>query len=344
METTTRASNILWIALFRGMGDAVLLYPAVKLCAQRFPDSRIAIALRSAAAEDVFRAYGFEGPLMRVPRTGPSLAFWFLRAGLKSYEIVFDASSIQQLHVSRWAARLLARGECVGYDYGSSSMLYTKRLSTEPLATRHMKDIYAGLLAPFVSAMSSVELIRPPALPHALDSLPLPHRGKRIVVHPGGRDNIETFEKRWPAGKYRRLIAALTADGTRHVVLVGSRAERAWVQNKFAGVLGEHAVSVAGLTSVHQLFELIASADLFIGNNSGPLHMAAACRVPCLTFAGGIPLQRWGVAAPAPAVVLGHDKRCPVCTHYACPDHGRPCLEAITLDETLDAALSLLKG
>jgi heptosyltransferase-3 len=334
--------SILWISFCNGIGDAVLMYPAIKKCAALFPSARIDIALRSPAARETLRACGFTGKILTAPGGFAHLAPWLIKTGICSYSVTIDASSIEQLHISRFASRLTSALACIGYHYGSSSWLYTIKLDTTPLAQAHIKDIYGHLLSPF-APVPALALESPPSLPGLLDGLNIPESRPRIVIHPGGRDNIASFEKRWPIDRFKILIERLCTSSGAGILLVGSGEEKNWLERNldFAGRPG--VVNLAGKISVAQLFEIIHSANIFIGNNSGPLHIAAACRTPLLTFAGGVPMSRWGVTEGNQAIVVGMDKRCPSCTGYECERHGRPCLEAISVDEVFTAVESLMR-
>jgi ADP-heptose:LPS heptosyltransferase len=191
------------------------------------------------------------------------------------------------------------------------------------------------LLRPFDSQCRSV-LSAPPPNPECLKGLNLPDSSlPRIILHPGGRDGLERFEKRWPISFYVELIQRLCQKRV-NAILAGSGAEAPWIE-KNIGAYGANLLNLAGKTTIAQLFELLRTASLFIGNNSGPMHMASALGIPIVTFSGGIPMTRWGPAGHSRNVVLGTDKRCKPCLHYECDRGGLPCLEAVSVDETWNA-------
>lgn len=328
----SQTHRVVWIALFKGIGDAVLFAPALKRSQQLFPGAQLSVILENENTAQVLRLYGFEGPLWILPRGVSSLLVQLLRLGLRSYDVVLDASSSQQMHLSRWLALALGKRR-IGYHYGSSSRLYTHPLSTEPIGRVHEKDIFMKLLEPF-GPQPHAALVPPPPRRESLDGLDLgDSRLPRIVIHPGGRDGLDKFEKRWPISSYVVLLERLRARSV-NLILVGSKAEAPWIRERFQE--SANTINLAGKTTVAQLFELIRQAALFVGNNSGPMHAAAAFGIPIVTFAGGIPLTRWGPAGPR-NTVLGLDKRCRSCPHYECDQGGLPCLEAITVEEALHA-------
>lgn len=154
-------NKILWIALFRGIGDAVLFYPALKRCMEIFPSSEIGLVLVRSGIAEVFKIYDFKGQIFIKPKNPLLLFFWLFKVGIKRYSIVFDASSIEQMHITRWLTWIFSRKDRVGYHFGSSSWLYNIKLQTHPIANSHQKDIYAELLKPY-GEKNSVELSPPP--------------------------------------------------------------------------------------------------------------------------------------------------------------------------------------
>ena len=80
--------KILWIALFRGIGDAVLFYPALKKSVELFPDCDVAVLLRKNAPAKILRLYGFKGRIYVLPKTTFRIMGMLCRMGIKKREEV----------------------------------------------------------------------------------------------------------------------------------------------------------------------------------------------------------------------------------------------------------------
>jgi ADP-heptose:LPS heptosyltransferase len=337
------SKRILWIALFRGIGDAILFYPTLRRCGEVFPEAEIGVLAFRPAIETVLRLYGFGGKVWVQPASPLGWPLRIAQIGLRRYDIIFDASSMDPMHLSRWLSWLFSKGDRVGYHYGSSSWLYNKRLSTRPIAEDHEKDIFAQLLQPY-AYVEPMQIVAPNTIVCKTSANLPPCLGKRIVMHLGARDPAGQFTKCWPIPCYMELVKRLANDKSIQIVILGEEKERAALEEYFSMLAACGVVNLAAQVSIVQHFGIISSADLFIGNNSGPLHIAAAYGIPLITFAGGVPMRRWGPPVSDKNIVLGLDKLCPDCQEWYCEKHGIPCLEAISVDEAFDAAQKLLDG
>ncbi len=83
--------------------------------------------------------------------------------------------------------------------------------------------------------------------------------------------------KRWPAANYGALADILLARGT-HPVVIGAAAD-----TQLAAACPA-ALDLTGHTTLPDIFALAAQADLAIGNDTGPMHLAAATGCPCIVL------------------------------------------------------------
>lgn len=158
-----------------------------------------------------------------------------------------------------------------------------------------------------------------------------------------GRQVIAVFaggtyaHKRWPAERFAVLCAELAADPATRFIFVGSQSERAWAEPAAQTTPNRH-WNACGETNLGQLAALLERCALFIGNDSGPGHLAAALNVPCVTIMSSIyPAGLWEPWGPVNTAVR-HVVPCAVCrceTH--CPQGTRACIDGITVANVIDA-------
>jgi ADP-heptose:LPS heptosyltransferase len=87
--------------------------------------------------------------------------------------------------------------------------------------------------------------------------------------------------KRWPAGRYRELAAALSARDITPVV-VGTAPERPLADAILKGIRG--GIDLTGRTDFAQITSLARAASLAVGNDTGPMHLIAAVGGPCIVL------------------------------------------------------------
>jgi heptosyltransferase-2 len=152
-----------------------------------------------------------------------------------------------------------------------------------------------------------------------------------IGIHPGAHYPSQ----RWPAEMFGELARRILGQCKAKVVLLGSRDENVLLHDvkKVAG----NAVSVFSGLKLRELMALINRCDLLICNNSGPLHIAAALKVPTVSMIGPTVTPLW-LPYGKNNVVLNKRISCSPCNRAHCKDHE--CMESITADEVLDAVRS----
>ncbi len=164
---------------------------------------------------------------------------------------------------------------------------------------------------------------------HQLE-FPAPREHGYVLVHSGARLPVRV----WPLPRYRRLVERIRGAGY-DVCVVCDSDQRSWWLS-----VGED--EVATPQSVGELFKLIDKARLFIGNDSGPGHLAAFCGVPTLTIFGP-QLPEW-FAPLHPAAEWIEGKPCPFkpCFDY-CRFPMPYCMDRISEDEVWQRVQTFLR-
>jgi lipopolysaccharide heptosyltransferase II len=110
---------------------------------------------------------------------------------------------------------------------------------------------------------------------------------RMVAVLPGGGKNPGTFmpTKRWPADRFARLIDEMVRRFQVKVLLVGGPGDEE-VVNDVISQIQSPAVNLVGKTTFKQLAAVLQRCQLFIGGDSGPLHIAAAVGTPTVGIFG----------------------------------------------------------
>jgi heptosyltransferase-2 len=99
--------------------------------------------------------------------------------------------------------------------------------------------------------------------------------------------------------------------------------------------------NVAGQTSISELIEHIASLDLFITGDSGPMHVAAAFQIPTVAIFGPTKDNETSQWMNDKSIVVKKDLECQPCMKRTCPLQHHNCMKLITAVEVLDAVEGL---
>jgi predicted lipopolysaccharide heptosyltransferase III len=146
----------------------------------------------------------------------------------------------------------------------------------------------------------------------------------------------EFYTKRWPPERFAALAETLHARGLQIVLTGAPTAEQ---RQQMADVQAATQLDIAALCrlSIGELVAVIAGAKLFVGNDSGPAHIAAAVKTPLVVLFGPASAQRWRPWR-APAELVQNDFPCNPCSMYTCEAFDQPeCIRSITIKQVLQA-------
>jgi heptosyltransferase-3 len=137
------------------------------------------------------------------------------------------------------------------------------------------------------------------------------------MVHPAAA----FATKQWAVEKFARIVEDLSARGITSVAL-GSTSEATVVE----ALKKEAAVPVVGLTdlSLPEVTALAARSRIFVGNDSGIAHIAAAVKAPAVVIFGSSNTAHWRPWSSAPAEVVLEEMECQPCHGYFCEKFEQP--------------------
>ena len=291
--------KILLIRL-RLIGDVVFTTPLVRALRRRYPDARLEYLVEPHAAPVVAGNPHLDELIVATPpeAKGRLLADAALARDLRRrrYDLVID------LHGGPRSALLaLASGapRRVGYDIPGRRWMYTDRVArARDLRPRHSVVNQWDLLGPLGFGppdpeRDATEMPCSPAAWQAVESrlagVGVDSRQHHvIVVHVSAGNPF----RRWPADAFVSLVSALArADARRRLLLVSGPSERdaaRTIGDRARAALGPRASSVVnGIElDLRELRAMLDHAALFVGGDSGPLHVAGTTGVPIVGLYG----------------------------------------------------------
>jgi lipopolysaccharide heptosyltransferase II len=161
--------------------------------------------------------------------------------------------------------------------------------------------------------------------------------GERIVVLNVG---ASWSSKLWANERWAELARRLAQELGLAVHLSGGREDRA-AAGEIARAAGVPVVSHAGELTLRETAGLLASAELVISGDTGPLHMAVALGRPVVALFGAADPRR---TAPfgQPDAVVRNAVECSPCRKRVCPVPGHPCMSGLSVESVFARARSRL--
>lgn len=170
--------------------------------------------------------------------------------------------------------------------------------------------------------------------------------GPKIVIHAGSGGYSQA--RRWPPRYFAEVARQLRRQYRAEIVLVGTSGDDG---DEAARIMDFEPRNLVGRTSLPQLADVIAHADLFIGADSGVMHIAAASGTPVISLFGPSNFHAWRPwSAGGDAVVLTSQVRCSPCSYVGhsigaregCP--ARTCMKLAGPQMAIQAAKRILDG
>lgn len=268
-----------------------------------------------------------------------SKAGWIIKAIILASQLreaKFDVAIILNPHkLLHFACFLAGVPKRIGYDRKWGFLLTDKIADERDKGEKHEVEYTMDLLkligvrgpAPEVSLPVGVEG------EDAAESVLLA-KGARagkplIAIHPGSSNPA----KIWPKERYAELIRKIKQEIDLDVAILGTKDEKT-LADKIIEEAGVKVVSLVGELDLRELGAVLKKAELFIGNDAGPMHMAAALKTPVVAIfgrnIGGVSPLRWGPWGKG-HTVFHETPGCDPCHDATCPYDYR-CLKMVTVD------------
>ena len=338
MKILVRATN--WI------GDAIMSIPALWAIRRRSPEAEITI-LGPAAVADLYGGQDFANRVMRLTGNlkNPIVAERQSRA-LRSER--FDcAVLLQNAFSAAWLAWRAKIPERIGYTRDARGLLLTRAIAVPKPGEipAHESYYYLELLrrAGWLDELPKIEQVRLKLDPEieARAEAQLREAGARgrtrIALAPGASFGSA---KCWLPERFAAVADALVDEFQADVILFGTKSEIE-ISGRIAEGMRHRPVNLAGQTSMSELPALFSRCQLFLGNDSGAMHVAAAVGLPVAAVFGSTDPE--GTApVTAQQVLVRHAVSCSPCFLRECPIDHR-CMTRVSVEDVRGAAAKMLQ-
>jgi heptosyltransferase II len=337
-----RATN--WV------GDAIMALPALRAARRRFPDARISILARPYVA-DIYRGQNICDELISYNPKG-------LHAGLSGRQRLaqelrkqkFDvALLLQNAFDAAWLAWRANIPERVGYARDGRSLLLTKKIPVPKPGEipEHEQFYYLELLrrAGWINSLPSESFVtldmseeQRRQAEETLSSAGARPEALRIAIGAGASYGSA---KCWPPQRFADFVNRFRLHTDADVILFGTAAEQQVSDAIAVGIRGP-SISLVGKTAIAALPALLSRCQLFVGNDSGAMHVAAAVGLPVVAVFG--PTDPHGTAPITPRCTVVQERSyCSPCFLRRCPIDHR-CMTSVRPEAVEAAARGWLRS
>ena len=336
MKVLIRATN--WV------GDAIMALPALRAVRGRYPEAEISVVARPYVA-DIYRDQEICDRLVAYDPRG-------LHKGIAGRERLakelsaenFDvALLLQNAFDAAWLAWRAGARERIGYARDGRSMLLTKAVPVPRTGETpaHEQFYYLELLRraglvdnprgeKFISLSVKAEAKRQAA--ERLTACGVRPGAARVAIGAGASYGSA---KCWPPERFAHVANQLAQQFDAQVLLFGTATETP-VASAIAAGMNRPPIDLTGKTAIADLPALLSQCHLFIGNDSGAMHVAAAVGLPVVAVFG--PTDPGGTAPVTPRCTIVQEKPyCNPCFLRRCPTDHR-CMTRVSPDAVAAAA------
>jgi ADP-heptose:LPS heptosyltransferase/GT2 family glycosyltransferase len=341
------------------IGDCVTAFPAIRRLKQHFPHAIVRVLTSrwtkpvwtfSGIVDDVIEFDFFEARAdlgMRRITEADRLA---LRNLLEPYG--FDlAVDLRKQPETRHLLRYTGARYLAGFDYKGQFPWLDIAVEWESDAAlapkrQHVGDDLVGLVSAITASCESRSLVisrpQPSRAPLLSESINRRLFYRRVVcVHPAAGHKL----RQWPVEYFAELIDLLVEREGVNVAVIGSGDDKKISAEVLSHIQYPSAVTdLIGGLKLENLPEFLVRCSLFVGNNSGPHHLAAGLGVPTIgVHSAIIDSREWGPLGPC-AIALRRDMECGPCYLADAADCHRnvACLKGLRPGEVYVACKRLL--
>lgn len=333
MKIIVRAPN--WI------GDSILALSAIDSLSKNFPKAQIWIAAKEWV-KDLFTFHDFINGVIPL---SVSNDFKSLKNSAK--KIKKSHFNIGVLLTNSFSSAFLFYLAKIpqrwGYSRDGRGILLTKGVALKKHKhSSHQVNYYLDLISGLGLKTYPPQISLPlnqkekEKAKETLRSLNITLKRPLIILSPGASYGPA---KRWPVASYAKLANSLQERKKADILIIGSQDEIKLAES-IASFMDKIPVNLAGNTSLRLLAGLISHASLFITNDSGPMHIANALKIPITAIFGPTDPSLTG-PFQEPATIIRKDVPCWPCSYRECPFDHR-CMTSIDPEEVFQACQKFL--
>lgn len=288
------------VAKFFGIGSIVVASPSVRALRETYPDAEIHF-ITFASNREILEILGIADRIWLIDNSSPTAfakstfeAARALRAEGIDLLLDFEFFAKFPLVFGSLAGISRSAGFCLTPEPWRKSLLdvpgsynhyfHTKDIFLSLVYLLKTQDLYYVDFEKFRARYQYPRITVRPEDAKMVEELVASRGGagrRLVVINANTSAELAPEVRKWPEERYAELSRSILREyPDAFVVFVGHRTEREYVERVVKLANSEHVRSVAGEFNLRQLLALFSLADLFVSNDSGPMHLACLVDVP----------------------------------------------------------------
>lgn len=318
----------------RSIGDTVLATPSLIALRRFLPDARIDVLLEDWVAP-VLENFDAVDNVLTFGKDAKSKLKTAREIRRNKYDVVFN------LHggtTSTFFTKASGAKHRIGFSTYQYSLLYNHRLPS-PIDFWNQKTLHSaeqqlallGFVGVPVEDKPKTKLYVSESAREKINSKLKTQNSKLALLHP-----VAAFDtKQWATENFAR-VAEFLSEKDFEIVAVATKNEREVLEN--LQKLSNTAIQIFDDLSLPEITALASEAELFVGNDSGIAHIAAAVQTPSVVIFGSSNRDHWRPWTDAPHEIVFENLPCQPCAGYFCKEFAEPaCIKRISVESVIKA-------
>jgi heptosyltransferase II len=292
-----KTNKVLFIQLW-GIGETILTLPAIKAFKQKYPNSKISLLCTDRNKDVYYKNDNIDNVI--VTKLSPIALKLFILKNFKKFDLVIDFE--EYLNISAIMAYFIGKFS-IGYSHGVRAKLFNK--TTKYNDKQHVVQTHLDLVRVLGADIKANNLIKLKYSKQDKDNANtvtknLGIKSNDYIVGLGTGAAESARSRMWPKDRFAKLADELYKNKKAKIIFFGTDSEKTYINDIIKSIKNPTITvyNVAGKLSLKQAFAAIEMCQLFISNDTGTMHIAAAQGVKTIGLFGPNLPERWGPYGP----------------------------------------------
>ncbi len=294
------------------LGDAIMTTPAIENIIKEYPNCEITMLGSFVSTQ----------ALGKIPNVKRTIIDNSKKEGSRYLNLIKIAKELGKMDLAISFRRSLSSRFMMFFVKAKKKFSY-RRLTKKEI---HQAIRYNDFINLFLNTNYKTEDLK-------LYFTPFKYKNKSFGINPGATYGSA---KRWYPQEFAKV--AIEMSKSYDIVIFGGPAEID-IANDIENILKENGVvnyiNLAGKTTISELIEKIAGLDYFVTNDSGPMHVAAAYKIPTITIFGPTKFSETNQWKNPNGKIVTKNLKCAPCMKRTCPLKHHECMKLVTAEDVL---------